>query len=352
MDSRQITISETGLHELNSYIEGLVAEDKFSGSVLVARHGEVLYKKAFGTANKGYGIPNATETKFNLGSINKMFTAVSIMKLAENGLIDLNDVIGKYLSNLPKEYANKITIHQLLTHTSGTGLYWNEKFKAKFTQLKTVNDYIPLFIDDPLLFEPGTKCTYSNSGYILLGAVIESISGKDYFTFVKETVYDPANMYNTDCFDLEYDVPDLAIGYTRFGTQDGGPWRNNVFLHVVKGGPAGGGYSTVEDLLKFDIALRTNKLLSPEWTELATTDKLQSYGEPGKRMQYGYGFMDVRIHGERIIGHNGGFPGVSALLHMYMHSGYTLAVLSNYDTERGVMNVHLKFDELIFGKQK
>lgn len=116
MDSRQITISETGLHELNTYIEGLVAEDKFSGSVLVARHGEVLYKKAFGMANKGYGIPNETETKFNLGSINKMFTAVSIMKLAENGLIDLNDVIGKYLSNLPKEeYANKITIHQLLT---------------------------------------------------------------------------------------------------------------------------------------------------------------------------------------------------------------------------------------------
>lgn len=136
MDSRQITISETGLHELNSYIEGLVAEDKFSGSVLVASHGEVLYKKAFGMANKGYGIPNATETKFNLGSINKMFTAVSIMKLAENGLIDLNDVIGKYLSNLPKEYANKITIHQLLTHTSGTGLYWNENSRLSLHNLK------------------------------------------------------------------------------------------------------------------------------------------------------------------------------------------------------------------------
>lgn len=342
-------MTEIDLTEFNSYIEYLVANDKFSGSVLVAKHGEILYKKAFGMANKGYEIPNTTETKFNLGSVNKMFTAVSIIKLAQDGLLHVDELIGKYLPKLPEEIANKVTIHQLLTHTSGTGLYWNDKFKAKFTELKTVDDYIPLFIDDPLLFEPGTKWSYSNSGYILLGAIIESVSGKDYFTFVKESVYEPANMHNTDCFDLEYDVPNLAIGYTRFGTFDGGPWRNNIFLHVVKGGPAGGGYSTVEDLLNFDIALRTNKLLSPEWTALATTDKFLSNEDPEMQMHYGYGFMDVTMHDERVIGHNGGFPGVSALLNMYLHSGYTLAVLSNYDVDRGIMGVHLKFEELLFG---
>ncbi|MGM0880759.1 MAG: serine hydrolase domain-containing protein [Bacillota bacterium] len=346
-----MTLSEIDLAELHSYIENLAAEDKFSGAVLVAKHGEVLYKKAFGMASKGYAIPNKTDTKFNLGSLNKSFTAVAIMKLAEEGLLDVNDLIGKYLPHFPPELANKVTIHHLLTHTSGAGLYWNDKFKASFTSLKTINDYIPLFIEDPLLFEPGTKWAYSNSGYIILGAIIESVTGKDYFEFVKDNVYLPANMTNSDSYDLEFDVPNLAIGYTRLGTDEGGPWRNNVFLHVVKGGPAGGGYSTVEDLLQFDIALRTNKLLSPEWTTLATSDKFKSFG-PDMQMQYGYGFMDVSMHGERIIGHNGGFPGVSALLNMYLNSGYTLAVLSNYDPDRGVIGVHQKFDEMLFGNAR
>ncbi|GGG59276.1 serine hydrolase domain-containing protein [Paenibacillus radicis (ex Gao et al. 2016)] len=347
-----IIFSEVNLDKFDSFIQDeLVAHDKFSGSVLVAKHGKVLYNKAFGMAHKGYGIANRTDTKFNLGSVNKMFTAVSIMKLAEEGLLKIDDRIGKYLPNLPEELANKVSIHQLLTHTAGTGLYWNDKFKAKFTELKSVDDYFPLFINDPLLFEPGTSWAYSNSGYIILGAIIESVSGKDYFTFVRDTIYTPANMLNTDCYDLEYDVPNLAIGYTRLGTEDGGPWRNNTFLHVIKGGPAGGGYSTVNDLLSFDISLRNNKLLSREWTSLATTDKFLSHDNPEMRMQYGYGFMDVRMHGERIIGHNGGFPGVSALLNMYLNSGYTLAVLSNYDIDHGIMGVHLKFDELLFENQ-
>ncbi len=343
-----MTLSIVELADLNSYIDNLSAADKFSGSVLVAKHGEVLYKNAFGMANKEYGIPNRTDTKFNLGSLNKTFTAVAIMKLAEDGLLHVDDLIGKYLPHFPSDMANKVTIHHLLTHTSGTGLYWNDKFKASFTSLKTVNDYIPLFIADPLLFEPGTKWFYSNSGYIILGAIIESVSEQDYFSFVKDNVYLQANMINSDCYDLEFDVPNLAIGYTRFGTEEGGPYRNNVFLHVVKGGPAGGGYSTVEDLLLFDIALRKNKLLSPEWTTLATTDKFLSYG-PDMQMRYGYGFMDVTLKGERIIGHNGGFPGVSALLNMYMNSGYTLAVLSNYD--QGVIGVQKKFDELFFNNE-
>ncbi|WP_199613568.1 serine hydrolase domain-containing protein [Paenibacillus alkalitolerans] len=342
-----MTWPKIDMNELNAAIENLASEEKFSGAVLVARHGKALYKKAFGMAHKGYGIPNRTDTKFNLGSVNKMFTAVAIMKLAENGLLSVDDLIGTYLPDFPLELADKVTVHHLLTHTSGTGLYWNNKFKAKFTELKTVSDYIPLFIEDPLLFEPGTKWAYSNSGYIILGAIIESVTGKDYFSFVRDKVYLPANMLNTDCYDLEYDVPNLAVGYTRYGTAEGGPWRNNVFLHVVKGGPAGGGYSTVEDLLQFDIALRTNKLLSPEWTALATTDKFHE--NPDMQMQYGYGFMDVRMKGERVIGHNGGLPGVSALLNMYMNSGYTLAVLSNYDGDRGVMGVHVKFEEMLFG---
>lgn len=345
-----MTLTDMDLAKFNAHIESLVAEDQFSGAVLVAKHGETVYKNAFGLANKGYGIPNRTDTKFNLGSVNKMFTAVAILRLAEDGLLHVHDLIGKYLPHFPPEPANKITIHHLLTHTSGTGLYWNDKYEASFTKLKTVEDYLPLFIEDPLLFEPGTQWFYSNSGYIILGAIIESVSGKDYFTFVKENVYGPANMPDTDCYDLEYDVPNLAAGYTREGTKEGEPRRNNWFLHAVKGGPAGGGYSTVEDLLRFDIALRGNKLLSPEWTALAITDKFQSYG-PDMQKHYGYGFMDIRKHGERIVGHNGGFPGVSALLNMYMLSGYTLVILSNYDAQ-GTIGIHRKFEDLLFGNNE
>jgi D-alanyl-D-alanine carboxypeptidase len=115
--SMNLILSENDLHAWETFIENLVAEDKFSGSVLVAKHGEVVYKKAFGMANKGCGIPNRTDTKFNLGSLNKSFTAVSIMKLAEDGLLHVNDLIGKYLPHFPSELANKVTIHHLLTHT-------------------------------------------------------------------------------------------------------------------------------------------------------------------------------------------------------------------------------------------
>src|SRR5262249_5589595 len=150
----------------------------------------------------------------------------------------------------------------LLSHTSGLGNFFNDKFEsASRLRFRTVKDFYALFVDDPLKFEPDAKFAYSNAGYIVLGAIIEKVSGQDYFDYTRKHIYTPAGMTDTDCYDVDADVPNLATGYTKRNAPSGS-LRTNTFLHVVKGGPPGGGYSTVEDLLKFDIALRNHRLLS------------------------------------------------------------------------------------------
>lgn len=179
---------------------------------------------------------------------------------------------------------------------------------------------------------------------LALGLVIEKVSGQDYFDYIREHVYRSAGMTNSDAYDLEFDTPNLTIGYTREGAGGAsqGPRRNNLFLHVVKGGPAGGGFSTGEDLFQFAQALRGHKLLDPEHTERVLKGKVAAFGPETK---YGYGFMDEAHHGKRVVGHGGGFPGISAQLDIYLDQGYTLAVLSNYDG--GATSVARKVRELL-----
>jgi D-alanyl-D-alanine carboxypeptidase len=190
-----------------------------------------------------------------------------------------------------------------------------------------VKDYFPLFVNELLKFDPGQKWDYSNSGFILLGAIIEKVSGQSYFDYVRENLYKPAGMTNTDCYEMDQDTPNLAIGYTR--ERASRPWKNNLYRHVVKGGPAGGGFSTAEDLLKFDIALRNHKLLSTKYTDLVLTGKVALPGSSTQK--YAYGFGDDSRNGHRIVGHEGGFPGINSQLDIYLDLGYTVAVMSNYD---------------------
>ncbi len=331
---------------LDRYLENLVSKDRFSGTVLIAKDGKPFYTRVHGLASKRYNIPNQLDTKFNLGSMNKMFTGVAIMQLLEQGKVSLTDPVGKYLPDLPRpEIAEKVTIHHLLTHTSGMQDYWDEVFDAHWWEIKTVGQMAELIFDDSLLFEPGTDFHYSNSGPIVLGMIIEKVTGQDYFEYVREHVHQPAGMINTDCYEMDTPVPNLAIGYTKMGcdgkpVSDGG-WRNNLFLHVAKGGPAGGGFSTVEDLLKFDIALRSNKLISKESFDTLATGKVQM----GPESMYAYLFQDRNVNGHRIVGHGGGAPGINAKLDMYLDSGYTVAVMANYDGAAGT--VARKIEELL-----
>lgn len=316
---------------LDAYIDSLTEKDEFSGTVVVAKDGKPIYTKAVGYADKNFNVPNKFDTKFCLASMNKMFTGTAIMQLVQQGKLSVNDKVGKYLPDYPnEEVRNKVTIHQLLTHTSGMGSYWTEFFQSpKMQEIVTVTDYDNLANKNPLEFEPGERFSYSNSGPLVLGLIIEKISGMSYDDYIRKYITGPAGMNNTDCYDISMPIENLAVGYTtgRMLGRSYNPRRNNLFISPVKGGPAGGGYSTVEDLLKFDIALRSNKLLNTENFKLMTTGKV----DRTPTSKYAYLFMEKYVNGERIIGHSGGAGGVNSNLAMYMNSGYTVAVMSNYD---------------------
>ncbi len=315
--------------QLGAVVDRLAGADAFSGTVLLARHGKVLYERAAGMANRDFMAPVTIDTKFNLGSMNKMFTAVAVARLAEQGKLAFEDPIGKHLdaSWLPPDVLDKVTIQHLLTHTSGLGSYFNETFARSSRALfRRVDDYKPLVQGDRPAFEPGTQWSYSNTGFLLLGAIVEKASGRDYFDFVREQVTGPAGMTRTDCYELDRVNENLAVGYERETGPDGATtYRNNLFSHVIRGGPAGGGYSTVRDLLAFDRALRGDVLLTAP-----TKARMWTPAAAGGPMPYGYGFGLFDTRAGRAVGHSGGFEGINSELLVYLDSGWTIAVMSNY----------------------
>lgn len=327
----RITDSEIAT-QLESLIEKAAVEDSFSGAVLVAKDGKAIFERAVGFANKETKVRNKTSTRFNLGSINKSFTSVAIARLAQQGKLAYTDSIAKHLPDYPnKAVAEKVTIHQLLTHTSGLGDYLDREAIA---HARTLPDLLPLFVNQPLSFEPGQKVQYSNSGYVVLGLIIEKLSGQSYYDYVKEHIFKPAGMTRTDSYERDQKVADLAVGYTSMGSpgqqpsQQPGPRRANTATLAGKGSSAGGGYSTVEDMLKFANALSAHKLLRPEFTEIVFTGGgPQRPAGPGRS----YGFMQNQNNGIRIIGNGGGGPGVNAMFRIYFGRGYMVVVLSNYD---------------------
>jgi D-alanyl-D-alanine carboxypeptidase len=318
------------IKETETYLEQAVAEDTFSGGALIAKDGKPIFEKAYGLANKSSNTPNNVDTKFNLGSINKSFTSVAIAQLAQQRKLSFNDPISKYLPDYPnKTVAAKVTIHQLLTHTSGMGSYFNDEFMKRRASLKTLADLLPLFVNDPLEFEPGEKMQYSNSGYVALGLIIEKLTRQTYFDYVREHIFKPAGMKNTDSYELEQYVPNLAIGYTNMGLTgrpEPGPRKDSTPHLTGRGSSAGGGYSTLEDMLKFGEALIGHKLLNQQYTDIVLSNQMPP-GQPPA----GYGFFSVEVNGIRAIGNNGGGPGTNSTFTVYPELGYTVVIMSNYD---------------------
>lgn len=231
---------------------------QFNGSALVAEHGKVIFQQGFGQANMEWNIPNQPDTKFRLGSISKQFTALLIVKLAEEGKIKLDVPITTYLQDYPKENGDKITIHNLLTHTSGIPNYTNAPnfFKDKARNPYTPEQFVKTFSSLPLEFTPGEKFNYSNSGYFLLGYIIEKITGKTYEQYLQEVIFTPLKMVNSGYDHSDVILKNRAAGYERKGKLI----TNAAYLDMSIPYAAGSLYSTVEDLYLWDQALYTNKL--------------------------------------------------------------------------------------------
>jgi len=301
------------------------AADKFSGAALLAKDGHVLFSSAYGLADREKKIPNRLGTKFRIGSMNKMFTAVAVLQLVQAGKIQLSDPLVKFLSDYPnQELASKVTIHHLLTHTGGTGDFFGPEFDAHRLELRTLQDYVNLYGKRGLLFQPGKAWDYSNYGFLLLGIVVEKASGRNYYDYVRERVYKPAGMNSTDSLPEDQAVPNRSVGYMR---GDNGKWSPNTDTLPYRGTSAGGGYSTVGDLLRFANALTSHKLLDAHYTELLTTGKVTTPGGD----KYAYGFGDRNSGGVRSFGHGGGAPGMNGDLQIYPQSGYVVVVLANMD---------------------
>ncbi|MES2055238.1 MAG: serine hydrolase [Pseudomonadota bacterium] len=309
-------------------LDTLAKTDGLSGVVLIAKNGTPIFDQAYGFANLADHIPNRIDTKFNMASMGKMITAVAIMQLVESGKVSLNDKVGKHLPGFPNQAVREqVTIEQLLTHRSGMGNFWEvlaDKAKERFV---TVSDYIPLIADQPLASAPGARFAYSNNGYIILGLIIEAASGQSYFDYVRQHIYMPAGMTDTDAYELDQPVPNLAIGYTRDAVRPG-RISSNIFVNAFKGGPAGGSFTTARDLLRFSTALLDHKLLNKMTTELMTSGKVD-YGD----RRYGYGFIEEIANGHRVIGHGGGHIGIADELMIFPDLGYVAVILTNGDVD-------------------
>jgi CubicO group peptidase (beta-lactamase class C family) len=230
-----------------------------------------------------------------------------------------------------KEVAAKITVHHLLTHTSGLGDFFKPEFFQNREKYRKPKDYFPIFANDPLRFEPGKSWSYSNAGFIVLGAVVENASGQDYFEYVRDHIFAQAGMKDTASYAVNDIVPNLGTGYTRLDNGDPlgvEPRHNNVTSLPIQGSPAGGGYSTAPDLLRFAQALRANKLVSAELTDKLTSGKVDT---PMGGAKYSYGFIDEMIEGKSVRGHSGGAPGINSYLNIFWDGSYTVIVQGNYD---------------------
>jgi D-alanyl-D-alanine carboxypeptidase len=286
------------LAAVKEYAEKASKAEEFSGVILVAQNGKPLFEQAYGFADRDKKIPNQVQTRFNIGSINKSFTSLAIRQLIAGKKISLDDLIQKFLPDYPnKDAASKVTIRHLLNMTSGIGDFFGERYEATPKEnIRSLEDYLPLFADRPLEFEPGAREQYSNGGFIVLGLIIQKASGSDYYAYIREQVFKPAGMLDSDWFDKSVPAPNRAIGYVRAGSS----WKTNFETLPGKGSSAGGGYSTVRDFLKYTIALAQGPLK-----------------ETGEDLRGGFGI-------------GGGAPGLNAALEWDPKSGYVIAVMSNF----------------------
>jgi len=304
--------------KIEEYVDSAQKVWGFQGTVLIAKHNTVIFEEAYGMANLEKNQPNTVTTKFLIGSITKSFTAIAIMQLVEKGILELDQPITLYLEAYPSETGNKITIRHLLSHTSGIPVYsMLADFQTKAMLLNLVKDVIALFKDEPLMFEPGSKQRYGSPGYLLLGVIIENVTGLTYQEYVRRYITEPSGMFGTDILKDYKTRPGFAKGYHR--NPDGKFTIAEPLLFPIAFS-AGALSSTAHDLYLLDRALNENSLLDPNSIDVMISS------ENG---EYGCGFSIRNLGEHKVIGHDGSAPGYIATYQRWLDDSLYVVVLCN-----------------------
>jgi CubicO group peptidase (beta-lactamase class C family) len=298
-----------------------VAGNRFAGTIMVERHGKVIYQSASGLADRAAKMPVTMDTKFRIGSANKMFTAIGVLQLVEKGKVALDAPVGTYLKDYPNAgFAKSVTIRQLLSHTGGARDIFTPEYQARRLEVKTLADYVKLFgARAPDTSDDG-KDAYANYGFVLLGRIIEVVSGEDYYSYVANSIFAPAGMKDTASLPESTSVPNRSQGYTR----EAGKLVDNADTLPWRGSAAGGGYTTAADLIRFGNALRSGMLLSKAMLSQATSPQRPDGW-------YGFGFFVGGQGPTRNWGHGGGAPGMNAAFRVFPELDAVVVALANLD---------------------
>jgi len=331
-------LGEKNLHErIDEIVKADAKYDLFSGTVLVAKNGEMIYSEGFGYANKEYRIPNTLETQYNISSIQKAFIATVIMQLHQEGSIALDDPLKEYFPDCPYDTADQITIKHLLNHTSGLGDYRdNEEYQAQSERYTSIDDVLPLVYKQAPAFAPGERSRYSNAGILFLKAIIERVERMKFNQALEGRIFEPLQMDNTKLFRGGDLLPHRATAYE---LADAGDTYRRV-LGEPSAYAGGGIYTNVLDLLKFDQALYRDDLLNERNKEIMFTPVESS-------PNYAYGWEIARLGGTTVVYHDGGSGGFTSTFRRYPETGYTLVVLSNYGD--AAFSLAGKIENMLFG---
>ncbi|MDA9774667.1 beta-lactamase family protein, partial [Saprospiraceae bacterium] len=326
-EENTLGLEQSKSEKIDELVSQYVDFGKFNGTVLVAEKGKVIYKNGFGKANLEWNTPNKSDTKFRIASVTKQFTAMLIMQLVAENKLSLDKPISAYLPDYPKENGDKINLHHLLTHTSGIPSYTNfPSYGELMRENKAPDQLLELFVDSTLLFAPGERFDYSNSGYALLGHIIEKTTGKSFAEVLKEKIFEPLKMHNSGLDVGQLVLENRAEGYDRNFDY----YTKATYIDMSVAYSAGGIYSTVEDLFLWDQALYTEMLLPKKYMDMIFSKQTMAWGE-----HYGYGWFigEMRMgNSEEIIPtitHDGYINGFNTIITRIPSEKSSIILLNN-----------------------
>ena len=320
--SLSFSSAQTNYEKIDSILTHYFEKGMFNGSVLVSKNGKTIYENGFGYANLEWNIQNRIDTKFKIGSCTKQFTAALIMILVEEGKVNLENKIVKYIPDYPADKGNKITVHQLLCHSSGIPEYFSlpDMDNALYKD-NNPDEFIKYFWNLNLEFEPGSELKYSNSGYFVLGKIIENVTGQSYSQALKEKIFEPLGMMNSGVVENNIILKEKAYGYIKVNdTLEVAP-----YINASGAFSAGAIYSTVEDLFKWQNALQSFSVLSKESINKMLTPNFSRYG-------YGFGILKLKTKNDKTItlyGHEGEISGFRSLIHIVKEDNNSIILLDN-----------------------